>query len=187
MKIPDFDKMPENELQAWLAAALAPDFYAEREVPGCYHDDPQIRVFADFVVRPKPHLITQDFEDIYFIIETKSNNRNDPEKRYRQIVAQINSYLHCTFEGFGGYPAFGLMFPPMKYILNRASEVEAIRIQGVSRLAQFLGIGEIDFNYAGFAISSHNGRYFSKQYGRSVVNVFRRPVGNFHTKRSKIR
>lgn len=175
----DFRNMTEQELKDFLSEFLKPDFHVAIEVPG-QHIVEKISVVADYILRPKSHLVEMGFDDTYFAIEVKSPKRSDPHAQYRKALVQAASYADSRFSG--KRPLFTLIFPQADLFkpLNPEDLRHEVEVAAYFRIAQYFSVGDFRVHQAKdrWCIWFSGGRYFCSNRGRGPHNLTKRYVGN---------
>ena len=179
----DFRDMNESELKAFLDEFLEPDFNFVTEVEGC-HIVERVKVKADYILRPKPHLVKRGFDDEYFAIEVKSPKNANPHSQYRKALVQSASYVDSCFGARQIRPMFSLIFPNMDYFtpLDPDDNIHLTEVKSYFTLAQYLNVGDLRVNPTAkknrWSIWFSGGRYYCVNKGRGKHNLTQRYVGN---------
>jgi len=168
-------QMSENQLKAFIHPHLEQDFYVDVEVRGT-HIVEQVVVIADFLLRPKPHLIARNFDDVPFALEVKAPTNNG---QYRKGVAQAASYVDSLFAGVR--PQFALIFPHRSLFTEEERKREAVT--AYFHLAQYFNVGDFEFDSTAhtWCIQFGGGRYFCSEKGRGPHNLTKRYTGNINS------
>jgi len=171
--------MTEPDLKQYLNKLLEPDFHFAVEVEG-RHIVENVRVVADYFLRPKPHLVANGFDDTYFAIEVKSPKHSNPHSQYRKAVVQAASYVDSLFDG--KRPLFTLIFPGMEYFRPETPDQSGYFTQVLSyfQLAHYFNVGDFRV-YQGkdrWCVWFGGGRYYCSERGRGPHNLTKRYVGN---------
>lgn len=175
--------MKEPELKLLFFKTMIDDFHIAPEVTGKHLlEDKTVR--ADFVIRPKPHLIKLSFDDVYIAVEVKSPNGGSLFKA-SETMWQAASYGQSIYWN-KVRPGFSIVFPDLEAFHIGESErgtgtpnPTAGRI--LSHIGQFMNVGFLSLdNYVanGWTIKVGGLRYFSKRYGKSAMKLINRYVGN---------
>lgn len=176
----------ETELKRLMVAALMPDFHIATEVTG-KHLIEQKNIRADYIIRPKPHLVKREFDDVYIAVEVKATNGTDIF-RASSTMWQCATYVQCQYWG-KVRPLFGIVFPGLSTFSGGASSLssdtqvvataKAARI--LAHIGQFMNVGFLETrpdNLADWSITIGGQRYFSQKYGKSNMNLVKRYIGN---------
>lgn len=168
-------EMSENQLKSFVYPYLELDFHVEVEVRGT-HIVEQVTVVADFLLRPKPHLIAKDFDNVPFAIEVKAPTNNG---QYRKGVAQAASYVDSLFNNVR--PQFALMFPQRSFFTESGHKLESVT--AYFHLAQYFNVGDFEFDPRSrtWCIQFGGGRYFCSEKGRGPHNLTKRYSGNVNS------
>lgn len=175
----NFREMKEQDLKNYLDDYLKPDFHFAKEVKGL-HIVEQVSVIADYIVRPKSHLVEKGFDDNYFAIEVKSPDVKQPNSQYRKTVVQAASYVDSLFSG--KRPLFTLIFPEMSYF--RPEEIDKSgyyqQVLAYFQLAHYFNVGDfrVNQNKDKWCIWFGGGRYYCSSRGKGSHNLTKRYVGN---------
>lgn len=181
-----FNQCNEIELKRALVAALMPDFHIATEVTGV-HMIEQKNIRADYIIRPKAHLVTRGFDDVYVAVEVKAPGINDIFKA-STTVWQAATYVQSKYWG-KVRPAFGVVFPDISVFTDGASSfskdpqviatAKAARI--LVHIGQYMNVGFLDLkptNLTDWSIAIGGQRYFSQKYGKSSLKLIKRYIGN---------
>ncbi|GAB4530289.1 MAG: hypothetical protein OHK0046_50790 [Anaerolineae bacterium] len=175
----DFRKMTEPQLKLFLNEFLDPDFHFASEVVG-KHIVEEVQVVADYILRPKSHLIEKGFDDVYFAIEVKSPKHSNPHSQYRKALVQAASYADSRFGG--KRPLFTLIFPQADYFkpLNAQNVRHDEEVSAYFRIGQYFSVGDFRIHQPKdrWCIWFSGGRYFCSNRGRGPHNLTKRYVGN---------
>lgn len=176
--------MNETELKKLFYTTMVADFHIAPEVWGVHIIEKQ-RVRADFIMRPKPHLITAGFDDVYLAAEIKSPGGRDLFKG-NQTMWQAATYVQSIFGG-KVRPAFGVVFPDLAAFCDAQKHEmginmpEGLGMRLMAHIGQFMNVGFVELDNQipnGWSIVIGAQRYFSKRYGKSNLNLIKRYVGN---------
>lgn len=176
----------ETELKKIFVAALMPDFHIIPEFWGM-HIAEQKPIRADYILRPKPHLVARGFDDVYIAGEVKAaGSIFVGSSTMWQCASYVQSkYGKTTFIR----PAFGIVFPDMNVfsgignLILDTSETQANQKAGrvLEHIGQFMNVGFLELkpnNLSDWNIRIGAQRYFSKQYGKTKLNLIKRYIGN---------
>lgn len=175
----DFRLMTEIELKQFVEKIIEKDFHFAREVKGL-HIVEKVPVRADYILRPKEHLVERGFDDEYFAIEVKSPKNSNPHAQYRKALVQAASYVDSLFSG--NRPIFTLIFPHSDCFkpLNPDDVFHTHEVLTYFKIAQYFNVG--DFHYKitdkNWCVNFMGGRYFCSDKGRGPHNLTKRYVGN---------
>ncbi len=181
-----FNQCDETELKRVLTAVLLPDFHIASEVWGT-HIAEQRKIRADYIIRPKAHLVKRGFDDGYIAVEVKAPQGVDLF-RASSTMWQCATYVQAMYWN-KVRPIFGFVFPSLYDFSGNVSSSskdlhEQYKAGGARMLAhigQFMNVGFLDTsptNLADWSIRIGGERYFSQKYGKSQLNLIKRYVGN---------
>jgi hypothetical protein len=175
--------MKEPELKTLFFKTMIADFHIATEVTG-KHLLENKTVRADFVIRPKPHLIKAAFDDVYIAVEVKSPNGGSLFKA-SETMWQAASYGQSIYWN-KVRPGFAIVFPDLDAFhigelekLNGTQNPTAGRI--LSHIGQFMNVGFLSLDkyvVNGWNIKIGGISYYSKRYGKSAMKLINRYVGN---------
>lgn len=175
----DIRNMTEPDLKVYLSRILEPDFHFATEVKG-HHIVEGTTVVADFILRPKQHLVANQFDDTYFAIEVKSPKNANPQSQYRKAVVQAASYVDSLFSG--KRPLFTLIFPGMEHFRPSSPDKSGYfrEVGAYFTIAQYFNVGDfrVGERRDKWCIWFGGGRYFCSERGRGPHNLTKRYVGN---------
>ncbi|MEO1290340.1 MAG: hypothetical protein AAFV93_21520 [Chloroflexota bacterium] len=169
--------MKETELKSYLDKFLEPDFFFAKEVKGT-HIVEEVTVIADYILRPKSHLVENGFDDVYFAIEVKSPAVKHPNSQYRKVVVQAASYVDSLFSD--KRPAFTLIFPDHNCFRPESNAGQYFEVHHYFHIAHYFNVGDFRINQKKdrWCIWFGGGRYYCSSRGKGTHNVTKRYVGN---------
>lgn len=192
----------EQELKEWLESYFSKDFLISREVKG-RHLAEDVKVSIDYLLKPRPHLVTAGFDNNYFGLEVKYFRQEDgfTHKTSRGIWQTI-SYNDCEFyiNEVTIKPKFSLLFSNLSFedelqlVKSYGFEFENDKFEwrGMLHLANHANVGCLNIegtrdDNRGWKIRFVGGVYFSSriyqgrsQYNKSNENVINKlRIGNF--------
>lgn len=176
-------KMNEPELKLLFFKIMIEDFHIASEVTGKHLLENKV-VRADFIIRPKPHLIKAAFDDVYIAVEVKSPNGGSLFKA-SETMWQAATYGQSIYWN-KVRPGFSIVFPDLDafQMPDKSTAVGTPEHMGARMLAhigQFMNVGflSLDTYIAnGWTIKVGGLRYYSKRYGKSAMKLINRYVGN---------
>lgn len=145
----------------------------------------QTSVSIDFLLFPKPHLIADGFDPVWFGIEAKhirDFKRGDLGKKSK-LVWQSITYAQSAFyiDGDTVRPFFVLLYiGEDEFGQNESGERAAVSWRALINLAQYANVGWLSTNPRyGWVIRFGGGTYYRRGYGRGNVTLSaRRHVGS---------
>ncbi len=182
MNLPNFEpeRASEGELKTVFQMWMDRHFNFQSEVEGVHLLEKK-KVYADFLLTPKQHLLDAGFEDMTIVVEVKSM-WGDNDKLMR-ATWQAATYVQSTFNGVR--PRLGVVFPnPIDIWGGRKFDTPEWDMQrGFLRFLQFANVGYFEETRDGWQLKSGTEAYFTfdrkKGLKRSPHNILRRCVGNF--------
>ncbi|MDY0281336.1 MAG: hypothetical protein RBR35_12335 [Salinivirgaceae bacterium] len=151
-----------------------------------FHIEPNAKVIwplggkkkeVDFLLKPKPHLVSNGFDAKSFAIEVKSPISKESVKKLLDCIIQSYTYSLCEYQG--NHPAFVLIYPDIekffeydfinKYKKDPRNEFTRPEIGILRRLMQRANVGELIIDDTDYEINFAASRYFSSRKGRSKI------------------
>ncbi len=174
-----FNQMTEPELKKVFVAALMPDFHIVPEFWGM-HIVEKREIRADYILRPKPHLIARGFDDVYIAGEVKAPGNTFVAS---STMWQCASYVQTEYGPKKNRPAFGIVFPDMATFTGNVVSDNGQPTAGraLEHIGQFMNVGFLVLkpdNLANWSIRIGAVSYFSKAYGKTKLNLIKRYIGN---------
>jgi hypothetical protein len=166
--------LDEPALKLMFARVMQPDFYLAREVTGIHLIEKR-NIRADFIIKPRPHLVSAGFDNEYIAVEIKSPEGGDMW-RASQTTWQCATYVQSIFWG-KVRPAFGLVFPDVATFARPTNSQDAQRL--LEHIGQFMNVGFLRLRTAtDWAIYIGSQRYFHKGGTKTPQNLTKRYIGN---------
>lgn len=150
---------------------LAIDFDMLEEVEGINIPE-QCKVRMDYLLHPKPHLIKNGFDDVWFGVEVKSlKNQHDnwDFPKYKKLLWQCVTYRQSLFHASKQNirPSFVLY-----YVGNDEYSGGGgfMLIREIETFVQLANVGRLKLASDGYIISFGLSSYYSRKRGRSATN-----------------
>ncbi len=171
----------EQKLKYWLIGRLEKVFFIYSEVSG-KHLLTGKKVRADFLIKPKRHILSTGFIDGYIVIECKYLNPESDtmDKKLAGTFKQTIDYQQSIFKVNNEVkPAFSLVFSNLSFVSN------GIEVQQISwddqreyiayrRISNHFKVGTLKYDTDNKLLSFIFGAYepyFEKSYKRSYAKV----------------
>lgn len=174
--------MDEPTLKTLFFKTMIADFHIATEVSGIHLIEKK-GVRADFVIRPKPHLIKASFDDVYIAVEVKSPTGGSLFKA-SQTMWQAATYAQSMYWG-KVRPGFAIVFPDLNAFQDENKIAPHTIVPTPERIlahiGQFMNVGFLSLDpyvLNGWAIKVGGINYFSKRHGKTAMKLLNRYVGN---------
>ncbi len=183
----------EVELRGWLDEWIAQDFEVWREVSGQHPGG--ARVHADYLLYPKPALVSAGFKPAHFVLEAKYLDPNNGfTRKASRLVWQAVSYTDSQFDLPAPpsiQPAFAVLFTNLSFDNehdrlhfiggsprenDRAAWAAMLQVANHANVGQLRIVGGRD-SFAGWTMAFAGGTYFRRVF-RGGSSVYRLSTAN---------